>query len=174
MDGSSVVDFTLGTNVNVYLATTTDADNFPITEASVAESLAEIAGAKKITTVLKNTDGTTSFTAVPVKVTEVPGEDGKTKTIKALKLTGAKVTTETTALVVEYIKTAATYHTETVAIADQDALTAALAIGKLYTNATGTTEASATYDSGATYYKRTSVNSVGEYAYKVIHVVAAP
>ena len=171
MDGSSVVDFTLGTNVNVYLATTTDATNFPITEASVAESLAEIAGSKKITTELKNSDGTTSFTAAPVKVATVPGEDGKTKTINALKLTGAKVTSSTTALVVEYIKTAATYYTESVTIADQDALDAALASGKLYTNTTGTIEASATFDGGVTYYRRTAVNTVGSYAYKVIRVV---
>ena len=174
MDGGSDVDFTLGTNVNVYLATTTDATNFPITEASVAESLAEIAGAKKITTVLKNADATTSFTAAPAKVTTVPAEDGTTKTINALKLTGAKATTETTALVVEYIKTPATYNTETVVIADQAALTAALATGKLYTNDAGTTEASATYDGGTTYFRRTSVSSAGVYAYKVIRVVAAP
>ena len=175
MDGSSVVDFTLGTNVNVYLATTADATNYPITEASVAESLAEISsGVKKITTVLKNADGTTSFTASPAKVTTVPGEDGVNKTINALKLTGAVATSPTTALVVEYIKMAATYHTETVTIADQTALTEALASGKLYTNADGTTEATTTYDSGVTYYRRTSVNSVGEYAYKVIRVVAAP
>ena len=175
MDGSSVVDFTLGTNVNVYLATTTDADKFSITEASVAESLAEISsGAKKITTVLKNADGTTSFTASPAKVTTVPGEDGVNKAINALKLTGAVATSATTALVVEYIKTAATYHTETVTIADQTALTEALDSGKLYTNADGTTEATTTYDSGVTYYRRTSVNSVGKYAYKVINVVAAP
>lgn len=174
MDGSSVVDFTLGTNVNVYLATTTDATNFPITEASVAESLAEIAGSKKITTELKNSDGTTSFTAAPIKVATVPGEDGKTKTINALKLTGAVATTTTTALVIEYIKTPATYHTESVTIADQAALDAALALGKLYTNNTGTTEASAIYDGGVTYYRRTAVDNVGKYAYKVIHVVAAP
>ena len=177
MDGSSVADFTFNSQaaggVNVYLATTTDATNFPITEASVAESLAELStGTKKITCTPKNTDGTTSFTATPDKVTTVPAEDGTTKTINALKLTGAAATTATTALVVEYIKTPATYNTETVAIADQDALDAALATGKLYTNSAGTTEASATYDGEATYFRRTSVNTVGVYAYKVIRVVA--
>jgi hypothetical protein len=175
MDGGSDVDFTLGTNVNVYLATTTDATNFPITEASVAESLAELStGTRKITCTPKNADATTSFTATPAKVTTVPAEDGTTKTINALKLTGAAATTATTALVVEYIKTPATYNTETVAIADQAALTAALATGKLYTNDAGTTEASATYDGGTTYFRRTSVSSAGVYAYKVIRVVAAP
>ena len=179
MDGSSVADFTFNSQaaggVNVYLATTTDATNFPITEASVAESLAELStGTRKITCTPKNADATTSFTAAPAKVTTVPAEDGTTKTINALKLTGAAATTETTALVVEYIKTPATYNTETVAIADQAALTAALATSKLYTNDAGTTEASATYDSGTTYYRRTSVSSAGVYAYKVIRVVTAP
>ena len=168
-----VKDFTLGTDVNVYLVTTSDATNFPITEASVAESLAELStGTRKITCTPKNADATTSFTATPAKVTTVPAEDGTTKTINALKLTGAAATTATTALVVEYIKTPATYNTETVAIADQDALNAALATGKLYTNSAGTIEASATFDGEATYYRRTSVNSVGVYAYKVIRVVA--
>lgn len=183
MDGSNVIDPTLGTNVNVYLATTTDATNFPITEASVAESLAEIAGAKKITTVLKNSDGTTSFTAAPVKVTTVPGEDGKTKAINALKLTGAKATTATTALVVEYIKTAATYHTSSSAytFADEAAFNTEISTnGKLYTDAGTTTELTwSVYNTDessktASYYRRTAVKTVGSYAYKVIHVVAAP
>ena len=173
MDAGNVVNPTLGTNVNVYLATTTDATNFPITEASVAESLAELStGTRKITCTPKNADATTSFTAAPAKVTTVPAEDGTTKTINALKLTGAAATTATTALVVEYIKTPATYNTETVAITDQAELTAALATSKLYTNSAGTTEASATYDGEATYFRRTSVNTVGVYAYKVIRVVA--
>lgn len=170
MDGSSVVDFTLGTNVNVYLATTTDATNFPITEASVAESLAEIStGTKKITTTLKNTDGTTSFTAAPVKVTTVPTEDGLATTINALKLTGAKATTATTAYVIEYIKTAATYNTTGDTYADQTAFDAA---GTLYSDADGTTVA--TYaGSSTTYYKRVSLKTMGKYAYKVIRVAAA-
>ncbi len=183
MDGSSVADFTFNSQaaggVNVYLATTTDADKFPITEASVAESLAEIAGSKKITTVLKNSDGTTSFTAAPEKVTTVPGEDGKAKTIKALKLTGAVATTSTTALVVEYIKTPATYHTagSTFTFADESAFNTEVSThGKIYTDAAGNTELTwsvynASDDSkAATYYRRTAVNSVGEYAYKVIRV----
>ena len=185
MDGSSVADFTFNSQaaggVNVYLATTTDATNFPITEASVAESLAEIAGSKKITTVLKNADATTSFTAVPVKVTTVPAEDGTTKTINALKLTGAAATTATTALVVEYIKTPATYHTSssTYTMADESAFNTEISTnGKLYTDAATTTELTwSAYNTdassrAATYFRRTSVNTVGVYAYKVIRVVA--
>lgn len=172
MDGSSVKDFTLGTDVNVYLVTTTDAANFPITEASVAEALAEIStGSKKITYVNENANASSKFTAVPAEVTTVPGEDGVDITgTHALKLTGAAATTGTTAYAIEYIKTAATYHTEAVEIADQAALTAYLATGKLYTNTTGTTEASGTFDGGATYYRRTAVDNVGTYAYKVIRV----
>lgn len=76
-DNNVVVSQVLGTNVNVYLATTSDATNFPITEASVAESLAEIsAKTHKITVTLKNDDGTTSFTSVPEVATTVPKEDG--------------------------------------------------------------------------------------------------
>ena len=172
MDGSAVKDFTLGTDVNVYLVTTSDATNFPITEASVAEALAEIStGTKKITYSNENANASSKFTAVPAEVTTVPGEDGVDITgTHALKLTGAAATTGTTAYAIEYIKTPATYHTETVVIADQAALTAYLATGKLYTNSAGTTEASATFDGAATYYKRTAVNSVGVYAYKVIRV----
>ena len=78
MDGSSLVEtITLGTNVNVYLATTSNATTYPITEASVAESIAEVsAKTKQVTVVNKNSDGTTCFTAVPNQATEVPGEDG--------------------------------------------------------------------------------------------------
>lgn len=179
MDGGSVADFTFNSQaaggVNVYLATTTDATNFPITEASVAESLAEIAGSKKITTVLMNADATTSFTAVPAKVTTVPAEDGTTKTINALKLTGAAATTATTALVVEYIKTPATYHTSSAAYTFTDAGEMASEIstnGQLYSDAAGTTVATWEDASEHTYYRRTSVNTVGVYAYKVIRVVA--
>ncbi len=72
----SVVTPTLGTNVNVYVATTSDA-NFPVTEASVAESLANpSAPGKKITVTSINSDATTYFTVVPAKATEVPREDG--------------------------------------------------------------------------------------------------
>ena len=91
MEGSEVKELNLGTNVNVYQATTTDATNFPITEASVAEAIAETSsGTKKITVTNINSDASTYFTAAPAKVTTVPGEDGVNKDINALKLTGVK------------------------------------------------------------------------------------
>ena len=94
MEGSEVKELNLGTNVNVYKATTTDATNFPITEASVAEAIAETSsGTKKITVTNINSDASANFTAAPAKVTTVPGEDGVNKDINALKLTGVKAGT---------------------------------------------------------------------------------
>lgn len=162
-DGTAVATPTLGTNVNVYLATTTDATNFPITETSVAESLAEISvGAKKITVDNINDDASTNFTAKPAKVTTVPGEDGVNITIDALKLTGVKATTATTAIVIEYIKTPATYHTTAATYDSAPAFT-------LYSDPDGTTPV-AWADNATNYYKRISVKNVGVYAYKVIRV----
>ena len=227
VDGSTVVNPTLGTNMNVYLATTTDKSSYPITEASVAEALAEIsAGAKKITVTNINADASTNFGAAPAKATVVPSEDGSVLSVKcvlsadpgdwvasdanvyysdaactskvtttyadgtyykkfdsALKLTGVKSTAETApadkAIVVEYVKTAATYHTTggVYTLADESAFNTEVSTnGKLYTNTDGTTELTwSVYNTdasskAATYYRRTAVNSVGEYAYKVIRV----
>lgn len=174
MDNSSVVDFTLGTNVNVYKVSTSDADNFPVTEASVAEALAELStGSKKITYTDVTGDASTNFGAVPTKVSAVPGEDGVDVSIKALKLSGVKVTGK---YAIEYIKTAATYNTTSVnqTFADAAALASWEASNyKLYDNADGTTPATAT-GAEKTYYKRTSVKNVGKYAYKIITVTAAP
>ena len=109
MDGGSVAALTLGTNINVYEATTTDAVDFPINEESVAASvaahLADPSADTQVNTSLLNTDATIHFTALPQVVTSVPAEDGTAKTVTAaLKLTGVKATTPTTALVIEYIK----------------------------------------------------------------------
>jgi hypothetical protein len=155
MEGSTVKTPVLGgsgaCSVNVYKVTTTDATNFPITEASVAEAIAanksnamnvdiytydgtstytKVTDASTLdasTTYYKadpsdvvpggtgyvqtaavadvdyvivkikatniNTDASTNFTAAPVKVTTVPGEDGINITIDALKLTGVKAGT---------------------------------------------------------------------------------
>ncbi|MBQ7716961.1 MAG: hypothetical protein IJT55_05590 [Prevotella sp.] len=222
MDGSSVVgDFTLNSDaakgVNVYLATTTNATTYPITEASVAESLAEVsAKTKPVTVESKNSDDSGCFTAVPAQATEVPGEDGKClstsvdvaantvdnatgyytdmactvaatltegylaagtyfqKWTSALKLTGVKVTSATTALVVEYVKTPRTYKGQEVTIADATAFTAAKAAFNLYTDAACTSAVGdSEYSSSAHYYKKV-VDSPGVYAYKVINVAAAP
>ena len=178
VDNSSVADFTFNSQaaggVNVYKVTTSDADNFPITEASIAESLAELsAGAKKITCENVNADGTTNFTTAPAKVAAVPSEDGGVDiTIKALKLTGVKTVGK---YAVEYVKTPATYYTSSAAytFADASAMAAEVsANGALYSNADGTIVATWEDDTEHTYYRRTAVKTVGVYSYKIITVVA--
>lgn len=221
MDGSVVVCPTIGTNINVYKATTDNATTYPITEASVAESIAEVSvGAKKIRVENMNADATTCFTAAPAIATTVPKEDGTSITsIKcvltsqpsdwvasdanvyysdatcetkvtteyadgtyykknfALKLTGVKATTETTALVLEYVKTANTYNTSssTYSFAEESAFNTEVSTnGTLYKDADGTNVVTWAYYNdahiGDTYYRRTSLKTKGTYAYKVIRV----
>ena len=168
VEGSTVKTPVLGTSgaqhVNIYHVTTPDATNFRITEAAVAEAIANpasatvdvytrsgdpgsytytivtdvttltagttyykadeaskvpgadgytptvaVAGtdytpAPKLTVVNINSDASSYFTAVPSVVTEVPREDGNSNTvdIDAVKLTGVKATTATTAIAIEY------------------------------------------------------------------------
>lgn len=89
--GNVITPVTTGAspNVKVYKATTTDAANFPITEASIAEAIANPTG-NVISFTDVSTDASTNFTAAPAPVTTVPAEDGSTITIDALKLTGVK------------------------------------------------------------------------------------
>lgn len=178
MDNSSVADFTFNSQaaggVNVYKVSSSDDTNFPVTEASVAEALAEISsGTKKITCTPKNEDGTTSFSAVPAKVTTVPGEDGVDITINALRLSGVK---EVGQYAIEYVKTPATYHTTEHTYASSDAVTSAISGGlTLYKNSDGTTLASSSdwVDSSTKFYSRDAVKSVGVYTYKIVTVTAA-
>lgn len=154
MDNNSVADPTLGTNINVYSVSTSDATNFPITEASVANSIANPTG-NKITCTPTNNDGTTNFTSAPAKVTTVPGENGVNKTINALKLTGVKVAG---AYAVEYIN----------GKAYTPANNTDLSADTWFTDVQCTTPATGTADGNTTYYKRENKT------YKVIKVVAAP
>lgn len=89
MEGSVVKAGTLNSGsaqgVHVYKMTDTN-----VTEAQAAEWIANNITAK-YTDVC--TDGTTNFTAAPAIVATVPGEDGSTVTISALKLTGVKAGT---------------------------------------------------------------------------------
>ncbi len=86
-------------NVKLYTVTTSDPTNFPITEASVAQSLTSSAADtdKKIKTTLVNVNSTGDTD--PVIVTKVPAEDGTERTIYALRWTGSANTT----YAVEYI-----------------------------------------------------------------------
>jgi hypothetical protein len=75
--------------VTVYAVTTTDATNFPITEASVAESIIHPTG-NKITATAIQTENNDYFGNDPSYVDNVPAEDGTTRSIHALKLPGVK------------------------------------------------------------------------------------
>jgi len=161
VDGSSVIEPTLGTNVNIYKTISTSDANFPVTEASLAEAIAEeSAKTKKISYALDNNIGT--------KVTSVPAEDGTTINQNAVKLTGLAAGT----YAVEYIKTARTYGYVEVTYPTQEAYNAAFAALKLYTVNDGTdTEAAAGSWTDATtkFYKKVVTNP-GVYTYKVIVV----
>lgn len=154
-DASSVVNPTLGTNVNLYKGVTAGA-----TEASLAEAIAEVsAKTHSVAFTLDNTIGT--------KVTSVPTETGSTTTINAVKMAGLAAGT----YAVEYVKTARTYKFVEVTIADATEFTAAKAALNLYEDNTGTTAVgdSDTYSDAKHYYKKV-VDNVGVYAYKVIVV----
>lgn len=74
---------------------------------TVAVAGTDYTPAPKLTVVNINSDHSTYFTAVPSEVTTVPSEDGNTVTIDAVKLTGVKTTTTTTAIAIEYEATSA-------------------------------------------------------------------
>jgi len=154
-DASSVVNPTLGTNVNLYKGVTAGA-----TEASLAEAIAEVsAKTHSVAFTLDNSIGT--------KVTSVPTENGSTTAINAVKMTGLAAGT----YAVEYVKNARTYKFVEVPIADATEFTAAKAALNLYEDNTGTTAVgdSDTYSDAKHYYKQV-VDNVGAYAYKVIVV----
>ena len=163
VDGGTVIDPT--SKYNVYTVTTTNATNFPITEASVAESLAEISAKTHEVTC-------TAYAGTKSLETQLPGEDGKTITLsagKAIKLPALAAGT----YAVEYAKTARTYKGEAVTYDTKAQYDAAFAKVNLYTDAACSTAAVAASwsDSNKTFYKQV-VDDKGAYAYKVIKVVA--
>lgn len=158
-----------GTNVNYYSVAykdgATDAEKLekPITESSVAESIAE-----EVTTPLiactKNND-------LGAPVTTVPGEDGvditSTNAVKFANLPAG-------IYAIEYITTQ-TYNTTSSTYATEADFTAA---GPLYKDADGKDEdlVDATYynsHTNDTYYKRASIKKHAK-NYKIITVAAAP
>ena len=163
VDGGTVIDPT--SKYNVYTVTTSNATNFPITEASVAESLAEISAKTHEVTC-------TAYAGTKSLETQLPGEDGKTITLsagKAIKLPALAAGT----YAVEYAKTARTYKGEAVTYDTKAQYDAAFAKVNLYTDAACSTAAVAASwsDSNKTFYKQV-VDDKGAYAYKVIKVVA--
>ena len=78
MEGTTLVTPAVGTNVNVYKVTTTDATNFPITEASVAEAIAANKS-NAMNVDIYTYDGTSTYT----KVTDASTLDASTTYYKA-------------------------------------------------------------------------------------------
>ena len=100
-DGSKAVTLSVADNqknIALYTVESTDATNFPITEASVANAIKNSTtnGPIKTTTVSINTTGTEA----PIIVTSVPAEDGTTRNLSALKWKP----TEAKTYAVEYTK----------------------------------------------------------------------
>ena len=174
-DGSSLAELS-ATNMKLYTVTTTDETNFPITEASVAEAIAEY----PLMTAAEQSAAKIKFTASSFSYGKtVVAEDGSTVEMHATNnvvasFTGAAITTPSAApqyYAIEYIKTPATVGNDGgKTYADATAFAAA---GTLYTDAACTTEA-ASWTDGTTYYKKTHISNVGEYAYKIVKVVPAP
>ena len=137
-----------------YKAGATDAEKAekPITELSVANAIEHTGGLITATDI--TSDATTYFTSIPAKVTTVTAEDGTSKTIDALKLTG--------------VKTAGKYAVEIVTYEEVTGLTA------------GTSDVDAYYTLSSDTYSAASGKAVAETkyykqikTYKVITVQAA-
>ena len=164
-DGSAVID--PDGKYNVYTVTTTDDDLYPITEASVAESLAEVSAQSHEVTC-------TAYAGTKSLETTVPGEDGNDITLtpgKAIKLNALAAGT----YVIEYVKTARTLGYQEVTYATSDEFTAALAAVNLYSDSSCSTPAVAgDYGDATTKFYKQVVTNVGVYSYKVIKVTAAP
>lgn len=168
MDGGAVQTPTLGTNVNIYKnISSSNATNFPVTESSLAEAIAETGGSagEKITYSLDNTIATVRSGADAAN--GIPSEDGNVITgVPAVKLANLAAGT----YAVEYIKTPDAFTTDGgKTYATSEAFAAA---GTLYKEAACTNVADASYyasNSGATYYKKI-VNLPGTKVYKIIVV----
>lgn len=135
-----------------YKAGTEDADKtaHPITELSVANAIAHTGGLITATAITESTND--YFGDAPSPVTEVPGEDGDNKTIKALKLEGVKTAGKYAVEIVTYEAVTPANGTSLVGYYSLDSET--------YSPASGTANGS------TIYYKQVKT-------YKVITVVAA-
>lgn len=152
MSGSTVVDPVFMGDVHLYKVSSSDETTFPVTEASVAEALAETStGTKKIT--YEHVCGNYS----PAKVTSVPAEDGTTISMNAIKFKP----TETGYYAIQY-RSGATYE-EVTLNADTPLEGYYTKTGENYVECSS----SGTADGSTTYYKLTSL---GTPVYKVIKV----
>lgn len=147
--------------VQIYYVVSSDATNFPITEASVAERLATTpSGTAKLTCTNITTSTSTDYFAggtAPTVVDEVPAEDGTTKTIKAVKLD--KVKGQTGAYAIEFI----TYEKVAPKLTSEQSKVGYYSLS----GETFTKETTGNGDGSTEYYKQIKT-------YKVITVVAAP
>ena len=158
-------------NIKLYTVASSDANNFPITEASVLDAI------------LKNpTLSTAEATAAKITYADGPTVTyGKTvtdyynNTIEldntnnvVASFTGNKTGSDPTFYAIVYTKTAATYTVDNGNTYENE--TAFNAAGTLYTDNTCGTVATWA-DNTTTYYKRTAVASTGTYAVKIIKVV---
>ncbi len=105
-------------NIALYTVTTTDATNYPITEASVANAISHADGKITCTEVSATTTTDGSTTTNWELVNEVPAEDGSTVTLdknnkKALKWTAA----DNTVYAIQYKKAENTYRYKIVKVA---------------------------------------------------------
>lgn len=161
VDNSVVIDPT--GKYNVYTVSTTNATTYPITEASVAESLAEISAKTHQVTCA-------AYTTNVSETATVPGEDGNDITLpagKAIKLQGLSTGT----YAVEYVKTARTLASQEVTYATSAEFATALTKVNLYSDSACTTPAVAgDYTDATTKFYKQVVTSAGTYAYKVIVV----
>ena len=176
MDGSSLATLD-ATNMKLYTVTTSDATNFPITGASVAEALIEGPTWTAAQAALKKITCTASAFTTYGKAVEAP--DGSTLTMDennnvVAAFTGDKTQIDDTPTygptyyAIVYQKTAATYSTDG---GKNDYTSESFtAAGILYTNSECTTVAES-WTSGTTYYKRTGVSDKGTYAVKIVKVV---
>ena len=164
-DGGSLATLS-ATNMLLYEVTTTDATNFPITEASVAEAIAMY----PVMTAAEQTNAKIKFTASSFNYgNTIIGEDGSTVSMHSTNNVVADFTVATgKTYAIQYIKTAATYGNDGGKTYADDAAFAAA--GTLYTDAACTTVAASRTDGTTKYYKKTHVTAVGTYAYKIVRV----
>ncbi len=166
MDASSLATLS-ASNFSIYEVTSSDATNFPITEASVAEALIEGPTWTKAQAELKKITCAGGPDLTFQKT--VPAEDGTTKTLHETENKAAKFTTGTSGkkYAIVFEKTAAIYTVDTGnTYADETAFNNA---GTLYTTS-ACTEVATWGNSSTSYYKRTAVSTKGVYAIKIVTV----
>lgn len=169
--GVSTLQTLSASNMNLYKVTTTDATNFPITAASVAEALIEaptLTTAQAANAKISCTEDAFTYGKTVIDSDGTTLEMDATNNVVA-SFVGAKTgESDPTYYALVYQKTAATYTTDG-GKNDYTSETYAAA-GTLYTDSDCTTKATS-FVASTTYYKRTAVATKGEYTIKIVKVV---